>query len=139
MNTRRYSIVKLLAVAAILLLAVAGQASVKAESIGVTGFQTPLMSDLPYSIAVTGFRTPLMSDLPHSIGVTGFRTPLMSNLPYSIAAFGFRTPPMSDLPHALAASVSRQYEYGPAILATGFAGSAKSKSFGIYPNVPWWH
>jgi len=167
MNTRKVSIVKLLAVAAILLLAAKQSISAKAENIGVTGFRTPAMSDLPHSIAVVGFRTPAMSDLPHSIAVVGFRTPPMSDLPhsiavssffqsfsaagfrtppmtdysnrYSISVTGFRTPAMSDLPHSLAAAVSQQYEYGPASLATGFASPAKSKSYGVFPNVPWWH
>jgi hypothetical protein len=138
MNSRKFTKLSLLIVAAILLLAAVQLVSVKAENIGQTGFRTPPMSDLPHSIAVTGFRTPLMSDLPLSIAVAGFRTPAMSDLPHSISVVGFRTPPMSDLAHALSAAVSRQYEYGPAILATGFASPSWSKSFGVYPNVPWW-
>jgi hypothetical protein len=150
MNKRKLSIVKLLAVTAILLLGAKQTISAKAENIPVTGFRTPAMSDLPHSIAVLGFRTPPMSDLPHPIGVSsffqsfsaaGFRTPPMTdyNNKSSIAVTGFRTPPMSDLPHSLAAAVYMQYEYGPAILATGFASPAKSNSYGAFPNVPWWH
>ena len=139
MNTRTFSKLSLVSMAAILLLAAVQFISVKAENIGVTGFQTPLMSDVPPSVPVFGFRTPLMSDVPLSIAVTGFRTPLMSDVPLSISRFGFRTPLMSDIPYALSAPVYRQYEYGPAVLATGFASPSESKPSGIYPNVPWLH
>ena len=97
-------------------------------SIGVTGFQTPLLSDFVPSIAVTGFRTPLMSDFVPSIAVTGFRTPLMSDFVPSNGDTNFRIahtyngifiPSMSVT--GVIPEVFRQYEYGPASLATGSA------------------
>jgi hypothetical protein len=88
MNTRTFSKLSLVSVAAILFLAAVQFISVKAENIGVTGFRTPLMSDVPPSIPVFGFRTPLMSDVPPSIAVFGFRTPPMSDFVPSFSVAG---------------------------------------------------
>ena len=54
MNTRKLSTLNLVTVAAVLLASATMLVPIGAANIGVTGFQTPPMSDFVPSIAVTG-------------------------------------------------------------------------------------
>ena len=109
-----------------------------AGSIDMTGFQAHAVNSVR-SIAVTGIRTPTMSDFIGSIALTGSRPAALSEVELSSALTGSRAPALSNLPRSLAvvnSLGSRQYEYGPAILATGFAKPGRSESFVTFSNIP---
>ena len=80
------------------------------------GYQTAALisTRLSLSIGVTGFQTPLLSDFVPSNGDTNFRIAHTYN--------GIFIPSMSVT--GVIPEVFRQYEYGPASLATGFAAGS---------------